>query len=63
MNQNICRIILDLTRERRDIDTNNEARNTVIYGQPASNQASIRRFYTSPKQNLKQKTLHNLFFC
>ena len=24
--------MLDLTRERRDIDTNNEARNTVIYG-------------------------------
>ena len=63
MNQNICRIMLDLARERRDIDTDNEARNTVIYGQPVSNQASIRRFYTSLKQTLKQKTLHNLFFC
>ena len=52
-----------LRRQKYDIDTDEEACDTVIYGPPTSNQASIRRFYIICKQTLKQKTLHNLFFC
>ena len=52
-----------LRRQQCDTDTDDEASDTVIYGPSTSNQASIRRFYISFKQSLKQKTLHNLFFC
>ena len=46
-----------LRRQQCDIDTDLEACDTVIYGPSTSNQASIRRFYISFKQTLKQKTL------
>ena len=52
-----------LGRQQYDIDTDEEAYDTVIYGPSKSNQASIRRFYISFKQAFKQKTLHSLFFC
>lgn len=67
--------MLELTREQRhtmhaysrrqqcDIDTDYEVCETVIYRPYSCNQASIRRFYISFKQTLKQKTLHDLFFC
>ena len=64
--------MLDLTREQRqeyyatihaylrrqqcDIDTDDEACDTAIHGPSTSNHASIRKFYISFKQTLKQKT-------
>ena len=42
-----------LRRQQCDIDTVDEACDTVIYGPSTSNQASIRRFYISFKQTLK----------
>ena len=52
-----------LQRQQYDIHTDEQACDTVIYGTSLYNQASSRRFYISFKENLKQKTLHNLFFC
>ena len=46
-----------LWRQQCDINTDDEAFNTVICGPSTSNHASIRRFYISFKQTLKQKTL------
>ena len=51
-----------LRRQQCDIDTDDEACDTVIYGPSTSNQESIRRFYISFKQTLKRKTLHSLIF-
>ena len=52
-----------LRRQQYNIDTDEKACDTVTYGPSTSNQTNIRRFYISFKQTLKQKTLHNLFFC
>ena len=52
-----------LWKQQNDVYTDEEACDTVIYGPSLYNQASNRRFYKNFKQNLKQKTLHNLFFC
>ena len=52
-----------LRRQLCNIDTDEEACETVIYGPSISNQGSIGRFYISFKQTLRQKTSHSLFFC
>ena len=52
-----------LEGQQGNTDTDDEACDTIIYEPSTYNQASIRRFYISFKQTLKQKTWINLFFC